>query len=75
MEGLRHNFSRCAASIASGQAGSGLIQGETGGYDRNNDTTRNRADTLSPEVLENMVELVGIELSTHLENRQVIESR
>jgi len=31
--------------------------------------------TEQPQGIENMVELVGIELSTHLENRQVTESR
>ena len=68
IEGLRHklrpNFSCCAALIASGQAGSGgpNSRGGTRGYDTNNDTTRNRADTLSPEVLEILVELVGIAL-------------
>ena len=52
------------ASVGASREWGGLIQGETGGYDRNNDTTRNRADTLSPEMLENMVELVGIEPTT-----------
>src|ERR1700675_206011 len=63
---LRHNFSCCAALIASGQAGSGgpNSRGGTRGYDTNNDTTRNRADTLSPEVLEILVELVGIAPTT-----------
>ena len=59
----RHNFSRCAAAIASGQAGSGVAQfrGETGVTTQT--TTQHEIGLTSspPEVLENMVELVGIE--------------
>jgi integrase len=38
--------------------------GETGGYDTNHDTKRDAAQIIPPQVVENMVELVGIEPTT-----------
>ena len=38
--------------------------GESRGYDTNHDTKRDVAETIPPQVLENMVELVGIEPTT-----------
>jgi integrase len=38
--------------------------GETRGYDTNHDTNRDAAETIPPQVIENLVELVGIEPTT-----------
>jgi hypothetical protein len=38
--------------------------GEAGSYDTNRDTKRGGAETVPPQVLENLVELVGIEPTT-----------
>ena len=51
-------------SLSTKRADAGNSGGETGGCDTNNDTKRDVAETVPPQVLETMVELVGIEPTT-----------
>ncbi len=51
-------------SLSTKQAERADSGGETGGYDTNHDTKRDAADPIPPQVLENMVELVGLEPTT-----------
>ena len=51
-------------SLSTKQAERANSGGETRGYDTNHDTKREAPETIPPQVLENMVELVGIEPTT-----------
>ena len=51
-------------SLASKQAERANSGGETKGYDTNHDTKRSPVETMPPQVLGNMVELVGLEPTT-----------
>ena len=51
-------------SLSTKQAEPAKSGGEAGGYDTNHDTKRDAAPIIPPQVLENMVELVGIEPTT-----------
>jgi integrase len=51
-------------SLSTKQAQRAISGGKSRGYDTNNDTKRITAETIPPQVLEKMVELVGIEPTT-----------
>jgi integrase len=51
-------------SLSTRQAERANSEGETTGYDTNNDTKRDAAEVLPPQVLDSLVELVGIEPTT-----------
>jgi hypothetical protein len=51
-------------SLSTKQAERANSGGETRGYDAKHDTKRQFAETIPPQVLEKMVELVGIEPTT-----------
>jgi integrase len=51
-------------SLSTKQAERANSGGETRGYDTNHDTKRGTVETIPPQVLENVVELVGIEPTT-----------
>ena len=51
-------------SLSTKQAERANLGGESRGYHTNHDTKRVTGETIPPQVLENMVELVGIEPTT-----------
>ena len=51
-------------SLSTKQAERANSGGEARGYDTNHDTKRDTAETIPRQVLENMVELVGLEPTT-----------
>jgi len=52
-------------SLSTKQAERAKSGGEPGGYDTNHDTKRGDAETIPPQVIENLVSADGLEPSTH----------